>query len=137
MAHVPVSPEILDSCPVPELARPHGNETNLMAIQANVFDGERIDGVYRGCDKGAQLLAVSNRRVMIVETDTCEGREALTSVPFGRITSVSFVASDDGSIAASTTVGIRVHSTRYELCCQTKEQAQEVHDLITWNLICA
>jgi hypothetical protein len=118
VAQVPMSPLILDSCPAPEWT-PEDDRADIAAIRNNVFDGERIDGVYRDCESGVRVLAVTNRRLMMVETTSWRDRVALTSVPFGRITSVGFLASPDSSVASSTTVGIRVLAMLYELGCQT------------------
>jgi hypothetical protein len=91
--------------------------------------------VYQGCQDGVRLLAVTNRRLMIVEATSWEGRVALTSVPFARVTSVCFLAAEDKSVYTATAVGIKVLNTVYELGCQGQEQAREVHDLLIWNII--
>jgi len=108
----------------------------LAVIHESLFDGEQLDGLYRGCQKGVRLVAVTNRRLMMVETTSCEDRLALTSVPFDRVTSVSYLASTDKSVAYSTTVGILVQEVMYELGCRGEEQARELHDLIAWQLVC-
>jgi hypothetical protein len=96
-----------------------------------------LDGIYRGCEAGVRLLAVTNRRLMMVETTSCDDRRALTSVPFGRVTSVCYLAGADETLAGSTTVGVKVLYTLYELGCKAEEQARELHDLIAWHLVCA
>jgi hypothetical protein len=54
---------------------------------------------------------------------------------FAQVASVSYLASTNTSISSPTTVGILTRSGSFELRCQAEEQAREVHDLITWNLI--
>ncbi|HEY0575974.1 MAG TPA: hypothetical protein VGD73_17875 [Pseudonocardia sp.] len=105
-------------------------------IYDSLFDGEQLDGLYRGCDKGVRLVAVTNRRLMMVETTSCEDRLALTSVPFDRVISVCYLASVEDSVASSTTVGILVQDLMYQLGCRGEEQARELHDLIAWQLVC-
>jgi hypothetical protein len=112
------------------------SRTDLAVIHDSLFDGEALDGVYRGCEAGVRLLAVTNRRLMMVETTSCDDRRALTSVPYGRVTSVCYLASSDECVAGSTTVGIKVLLTLYELGCKEEEQARELHDLIAWHLVC-
>lgn len=136
MAHVPMSPVATDlACAV---AGPPASDTrtDLGVVHDSLFDGEQLLGVYRGCEDGVRLMAVTNRRLMLVETTSCPDRRALTSVPFGRVTSVSYLSSTDGPVAESTTVGVRVVSTLYQLSCATEEEAQELHDLIAWHLVC-
>ncbi|MBO0848193.1 MAG: hypothetical protein J2P20_01915 [Pseudonocardia sp.] len=135
MARVPMSPEILDTLPAPGPVPDLDSRTDFLAIQDNLFDGERIDGIYRGGRGGAELLAITNRRLMIVESEIWEGRTALTSMSFSQVASVSYLASEDTTISSSTIVGIRSRSGSYEVHCQTEGQAREVHDLITWNLV--
>lgn len=130
-----MSPEILDTLPGQgPVADPDGR-TDFMAIHDNLFDGERIDGVYRGCDDGVELVAVTNRRLMIVESKIWKGRTALTSMSFNQVASVSYLSSTNTSIINPTTVALQTRAGAFELNCQTEQQAREVHDLITWNLI--
>jgi hypothetical protein len=131
-----MNPDILDSCSVAERTPVQDARSDLGAIYDNLFSGEQIDGVFRGCEAGVRLVALTNRRLMMVESTSCENRLALTSVPFARVTSVCFLAPIDGSVARSTAVGIKVLHTLYELGCQDVEQAQELHNLIIWHLIC-
>jgi hypothetical protein len=136
VARVPMSPSASDIlCPVPQTPLVD-DRTDLAMIYDSLFDGEQLDGLYRGCDKGVRLVAVTNRRLMMVETTSCEDRLAMTSVPFSRVISVSYLVSTDKSVAYSTTVGILVQEVMYELGCRGEEQAREVHDLIAWQLVC-
>ena len=135
MARVPMSPEILDTLPAPGPLPDLDRRTDFLAIHDNLFDGERIDGIYRGGPGGAELLAITNRRLMIVESEIWGGRTALTSMAFAQVAGVSYVASENTTISNPTIVGIRTRSGSYEVHCQSEEQAREVHDLITWNLI--
>jgi hypothetical protein len=135
MANVPMSPASQDLCPTPGGTPVQDGRRDLEAIHGNLLEGERIDGVYRGCQDGVRLLAVTNRRLMVVEATSWEGRVALTSVPFTRVTSVCFLAAEAESVYTATAVGIKVLHTVYELGCQDQEQAREVHDLLIWNII--
>ncbi|WP_156994119.1 hypothetical protein [Pseudonocardia acaciae] len=135
MARVPRGPDILDTVPTPDPAHEQDDRPDLAALHDNLFDGERFDGIYRGCPGGIHLLAVTNRRLMVLDSSRREGRTALTSIPISQISTVSYLAPDHRSIPRSTTVEIQVRSTYFELCCQDEEQAHEVHDLLIWNLV--
>jgi hypothetical protein len=136
VAHIPMSPAMDISCGSVQ-APATLDRTDLAVIHDSLFDGEALDGVYRGCEDGVRLLAVTNRRLMMVETTSCDDRRALTSVPYGRVTSVCYLQNSDACVAGSTTVGIKVMLTLYELGCKAEEQARELHDLIAWHLVCA
>lgn len=137
MARVPMSPAAADlTCAV---TQPPAADTqaDLGMVYDSLFDGEQLLGVYRGRETGVRLLAVTNRRLMMVETTSCERRRALTSVPFGRVTSVSYLAAEDEALANSTVVGLRVMGTLYELGCANEDEAHELHDLVIWHLVSA
>jgi hypothetical protein len=109
--------------------------TDFAAIKDSTFDGERIDGIYRGGGTGVRVLAVTSRRLMMVESTSWAGRMSVTSVPFSRVTSVGLLAPNDGALATSTVVGIRIQNSVYELSCDSEDLAREVHDLIVWTLV--
>jgi len=131
MAQVPLSSASLDTSAVTA----HDGRADLSAVRNNLFDGEAIDRVYRGHGSGVQLLALTSQRIMMVERTLWEGRLALTSIPYGRVTAVSYLAEDNQSIDIATTVGIRVASLAFELNCADAEQARQAHDLISWTLL--
>jgi hypothetical protein len=135
VARVPMSPAMDLTCAGVQTPATD-DRTDLGVIYDSLFDGEALDGIYRGCETGVRLLAVTNRRLLMVETTSCDDRRALTSVPYARVTSVSYLATAGESVASSTTVGIRVLYTLYELGCKAEDQARELHDLITWHLVC-
>jgi hypothetical protein len=109
----------------------------MKVIYGSLFDNEQLDGVWRGCEVGIRLLAVTNRRLIMVENTSFEDRLALTSVPLSRVTSCSYLASSsaDRWVGETTAVGIRVLGMHYEVVCRTEDEARELHDLIAWNLV--
>lgn len=138
MAQVPMIPTA-SAISSPVACTPlQDDRPELGLIYASLFDSEQLDGVYRGSETGVRLLAVTNRRLMMVESTSQGERLALTSVPFARVTSVCYLSTSAAkSVAAPTTVGIRVlATTHYELHCRTEDQARELHDLISWHLVC-
>jgi hypothetical protein len=132
MARVPRSATDLDAYPSVQVG--YDERADIAAVLDNLFDGEAVDRVYRGLAPGIQLLAVTNRRLMMVESQSVEGRLALTSVPFARVTSVSFLAERGEPLDFASTIGIRVLATVFELHCVGPDEAREAHDLISWNL---
>jgi hypothetical protein len=111
-----------------------GRQAALTAAYGAIFEGEQVDGVYRGAGQGFEVVVVTNRRLLIID-DAGEERTSLTSVPFGRVTSVGLLSPPGEPVAAATTVQLRVLSVAYELDCRSEDEACEMHDLITWHLI--
>lgn len=142
MADIPVSltsaEEYDPAALAPEEAVPPDNRPALELIHESIFDGEVLGGVYEGRPPGVQLLALTNRRLILLESTTIEGRLSLTSVPLARLTSVGYVRArdtDDLRIDQATTVAIKVLYLVYELTCRDRYVAREVHDQLTWALI--
>lgn len=103
-------------------------------IRDSVIAGEQIYGVYASESAGIAMAGVTNRRVILLDTAFAGGRAALITAPYSRITTVSFVSAEDEPLF-SRTVAIQVGRTFYEVACRGEDQAQELHDLITWHLL--
>jgi hypothetical protein len=131
MAHVPLSSASLDTLAVSA----HDERADLSAVRNNLFDGEAIDRIYRGRGSDVQLLALTSQRIMMIERTAWGGQLALTSIPYGRVTAVSYLAEDNQPIDVATTIGIRVASLSFKLKCVDVDQAQQAHDLISWTLL--
>jgi hypothetical protein len=131
MAQVPLSSASLDTLAVSA----HDERADLSAVRNNLFDGEAIDRIYRGRGPDVQLLALTSQRIMMIERTAWEGQLALTSIPYGRVTAVSYLAEDNQPIDVATTIGIRVASLSFKLKCVDVDQAQQAHDLISWTLL--
>jgi hypothetical protein len=142
MAQMPTNSNSTDTHPAPNVTgnvtgnvtAAHDERANLAAIHSNLYDGEAVHRIYRGHGSGAELLAVTSLRIMLIERTAWGDRLALTSVPFSRITAVSLLAGNNQPIDSTTTVGIRVASLTFTLSCADAGQAREAHDLINWPL---
>lgn len=104
MGQIPTRSPNLDTYPISDVVGAHDPRADLAAIRNNLFDGEAIEQVYRGNGSGIELLAVTNLRIMLVEQTVWKGRIALTSIPYGRLTAVSFMADDDHPIDRAITI---------------------------------
>jgi len=134
VALTPMAGTSLDTYPPPEPGPAYDDRADIAAVYDNLFDNEAVDRIFRGRAPGIELLAVTNKRLMFVESSVYEGRIALTSVPFSRVAWVSFLAALDQPLDRAQAVGIRVHTVTFELHCANANQAREAHDLISWNL---
>ena len=105
------------------------------AIRHQLFDGELLDGIYQGHPPGVRFLAMTNRRLILLETTTQPGRLAVTSTPLTRVTSVGLIPTHDTDIEEGTILVIRVLAIIYELHLPEPTQTREIHDLLIWRLI--
>jgi hypothetical protein len=135
MANVPPRRSSLDTYPASEVVPRYDEQAELVAVRDNLFDNETVDKVFQGRPPGVQLLAVTNQRIMMVERTTWDGRCALTSVPFGRVSAVSLLSDDEHPIDEPVALGIRVQSLGFVMELGDAEQTREAHDLITWALL--
>lgn len=137
MAHIPGSPGSHPGFyhhedPVGE--HPADHPSVLAVVRHRLFDGEVLDGVYRGQAPGVHLLGMTNRRLMLLEETTEPGRLALTSVPLTRVTSVGIIPDEDGDVEAAHSLAIRVLPMIYDLRLRSSAEALEVHDLLVWRI---
>ena len=106
----------------------------LGVIQDSLLETEQLYGVYASNTPGIALVGVTNRRLILLDTAFPGGRTALITVPFSRVTTVSYVSTDAEPIF-SATLAIQVARTYYEVTCRTEQQASDLHDLVTYHLL--
>jgi hypothetical protein len=111
-----------------------GMGDELDVIQGNVFNGEAVDGVYRGKPPGLRLLAVTNKRLMYVDDSTFEDSVAVMSAPLKSVASVGFVAGPDEHLKDTTTVAMTIGRAKHLLVCGTQEEARQLHDTLIWAI---
>lgn len=103
-------------------------------IRDSVTAGEQIYGVFASESAGVAMVGVTNKRIIILDTAFTGGRAALVTAPFSRITTVSYISTDDEPIF-SRTLAIQVGRIFYEVTCRGEEQAAELHDIVSWHLM--
>lgn len=136
MAQIPMSSNTLDSYQQhdSDLAPEHATSA-MTAMHNSLFDGEVLDGVYRGSAPGIQMLGITTRRLIMLENVSRDGHLCLTSTPLSRLTSVGFLLHGDHTLDTATTILIRVTTSFFELRCRDRQDAREAHDLLVWQLI--
>lgn len=138
VAEIPTSRMRVDDAPLPTRAEPAALDAHsevTQAIQDNIFNGESLDAVFRGEAGGLGLLAVTNKRLMLLDEHTFEQRTALTSVPLKGISKVSFVPLDGETLDTTRTVGVVVGGQAHLVICPTRQEARELHDMLIWTLM--
>ena len=136
MARIPARPAHLDTKPPSEFEIDDGGlEDELETLRGNIFNGEAVDGVFRGKPPGIPLLVVTNRRLMLVERSMFDDHTALVSAPIKGVSSVSVLFGKDDSVHTATTVGIVMLGGKHQMILSTPEEARELHDMLVWALI--
>lgn len=106
----------------------------LEVVQDSLLENEQLYGVYASTSAGVALVGVTNKRIILLDRAFPGGRVALTTVPFSRVTTVSYVSTDEEPIFSST-IALQVARTVYEFTCRSEQQASDIHDLISWHIL--
>jgi hypothetical protein len=112
-----------------------GLADELETLRGNVFNGEAVEGVFRGKPPGIPLLVVTNQRLMLVCKHTFDDHTALISVPLKAVSSVSVLVGEHDAVRSATTVGIMMLGGKHQLICSSPEEARELHDMLIWALM--
>jgi hypothetical protein len=112
-------------------------QDQLEKIQAGLMEGETLFAVYDGKGVGTGFIGLTDRRVIIQDNSFVGGKSALTSLPYKRIQSVSYVADKSifGKFATSSTVAIQVGVSTYEVEFRGDVKARHAHDVILHYVI--
>jgi hypothetical protein len=107
-------------------------QDQLAKIQSGLTPGEALFAVYDGKGTGTGFIGLTDRRVIIQDNSFVGGKIALTSLPYKRIQSVSFVSDKSmfGKFASSSTVAISVGGSNFEVEFRGEEKARHAHDVI-------
>lgn len=115
----------------------HDKADQLQKIQESLLQGEQVLAVYDAKGVGTGFMGLTDRRVIIQDNAFTGGRSAITSLPYQRVQSVSFVADKSmfGKLAASSTIAIQVGSQHYEVEFRGAEKAKHAHDVILHHIL--
>ena len=113
-------------------------QDQLAKIQSGLMPGEALFAVYDGKGTGTGFIGLTDRRVIIQDNSFVGGKIALTSLPYKRIQSVSFVSDKSmfGKFTSSSTVAITVgDGSSHEVEFRGEEKARHAHDVILHYVI--
>ena len=107
-------------------------QDQLSKIQSGLMEGEMLFAVYDGKGIGTGFIGLTDRRVIIQDNSFVGGKLALTSLPYKRIQSVSYVSDKSmfGKFATSSTVAISVGGLIHQVEFRGEEKARHAHDVI-------
>ncbi len=101
-------------------------------IVAGLMPGETVIAVYDCIGAGTGFLALTDRRVVLQDNSFVGKKIALTSIPYKRIQTVSFVSDKSmlGKFASTSTIAIVASGGMYEASFRGDEKAKHSHDVI-------
>jgi PH (Pleckstrin Homology) domain-containing protein len=106
-------------------------------VRSGLLDGETVYAVYDAVGTGTGFLGVTDRRV-ILQDKTFTGRKvALTSIPFGRITSLSVLSdrSWSGSFFSTSSIAISTSHAVHQVDFRGADKAHHAHNLVLWHML--
>ncbi|WP_226361327.1 hypothetical protein [Pseudonocardia sp. ICBG1142] len=108
----------------------------LDKVAAGLLEGERIITVYDAIGAGTGFLGLTDLRVVLQDNSFVGKRTAITSIPYGRISSASFVADRNllGRFASSSQIAVTVGTAVHEVAFRGDDKARHAHDVILWHL---
>jgi hypothetical protein len=106
-------------------------------IQSGLIQGERVIAVYDAIGAGTGFIGVTDKRVILQDNSFVGKKIALTPIPYGRVTTVSFVSNKSmlGKFSSSSEIAIAVSGHIYEVEFRGDEKAKHVHDIVLWHIL--
>ncbi|GAB4077276.1 PH domain-containing protein [Nostocoides australiense] len=110
----------------------YDKKDQLQIVQNSLLPDETVFAVYDGKEVGTGFIGLTDRRVILQDNSFAGGRVAVTSVPYNKITAVSYAsnASVFGRFTEETTVAIHTSHGTYEVLLRGSEKAKHTHDVI-------
>jgi hypothetical protein len=112
-------------------------QRQLDLIREGLQQGEQVIAVYDAIGAGTGFIGLTTKRAIIQDNSFVGKRVALTSIPFGQITSVSFVTNKSmfGRLASHSAIAIHTASKTYEVEFRGENKGKHVHDLVLWRIL--
>ncbi len=108
----------------------------LEKVVAGLLAGEQVIAVYDAVGASTGFIGVTNLRVVLQDNSFVGKKVALTSLPYSRVSSVSFVSDRSmlGRFASSSSIAIAVGATVHEVEFRGEQKARHCHDAILWHM---
>jgi hypothetical protein len=105
-------------------------------IAQGLLQGEQIIAVYDAIGAGTGFIGLTNRRIIIQDNSFVGKKVALTSIPFSKIQSVSYVSDKNFlKFASTSTIAVHAGGTLHEVSFRGDEKAAHAHNVILWNIM--
>jgi hypothetical protein len=109
----------------------------LQQVQDGLLDGEVVYAVYDAIGAGTGFVGITDRRVVLQDKSFVGKRFAITSIPYGRIVSVSVVSDRTwtGGFFSTSTIVISTSDGAHEVDFRGNDKAHHAHNLILWHMV--
>jgi Bacterial PH domain len=116
---------------------PHDKREQLDQITSGLMQGERILAVFDAIGAGTGFLGLTDRRVILQDKSFIGKKVAITSIPYGRITSVSMLSNKSwaGSFFSTGSIAIHVGAQTYEVDFRGQDKSRYVHEIILQRIV--
>ena len=113
------------------------NRAQLEQVTQGLLDGEVVYAVYDAIGAGTGFIGITDRRVILQDKSFVGKKVAITSIPYGRITSVSVVSDRTwtGSFFSTSTIALETSHGSHEVSFRGNEKAHHAHNLILWHMV--
>ena len=105
-------------------------------IVSGLMPGEQVHAVYDAIGAGTGFIGLTDKRVIIQDKSFVGKKVAITSIPYGRITSVSVLSNKSwaGNFFSTGSIAIHVGAQTYEVDFRGDQKSHHVHSLILANI---
>jgi hypothetical protein len=101
-------------------------------ISQGLLPGEQIYAVYDAIGAGTGFIGLTSLRVVLQDNSFVGKKVALTSVPYDKVSAVSYVSDKSmfGKFASTSSIAITAGGKVYEVDFRGDEKARHVHDVV-------
>ncbi|MEU4606336.1 PH domain-containing protein [Kribbella sp. NPDC023972] len=112
-------------------------QEQLDKVAAGLLSNESVLAVYDGIGVGTGFIGLTDRRVIIQDNSFVGKKTALTSIPYRKVQSVSYLSDKSmfGKFASTSTIAIQAGGSTYEVQFRGVEKAAHAHNIILWNMM--
>lgn len=115
----------------------YDKKDQLQQVQEGLLDGEVVYAVYDAIGAGTGFIGITDRRVILQDKSFVGKRYAITSIPYGRIISVSVVSDRTwtGGFFSTSTIAVATSEGVHEVDFRGNDKAHHAHNLILWHMV--
>jgi Bacterial PH domain len=110
----------------------YDRDNQLQATRAMLLPGETLIAVYDGKGGGSGFIGITDRRLILQDNSLVGKKEAVTSVPYRHVTSVSVVSDKSvfGRLVSSSELAVSAGGRLFEIEFRGEEKAHHAHTVI-------
>lgn len=110
----------------------YDRKEQMQQIQSGLLEGEKIIAVYDAIGAGTGFIGLTDRRVIIQDKSFIGKKIAITSIPYGKITSISVVSDKSwaGAFFSTGSIAINVGTHVYQVSFRGDQKSHHVHNVI-------